>query len=171
SITNDFFEEIKAQITSFEDFSYIIRCFGITRCPTSDNYIMIMDYKEDGSLHDYLYKNFKLLRWEQKLEILYTANNTPKIIVELIERCWSENPGDRPTAINLVDELQRCRQDDHNIWTEIESIEEKMNFNIPQEEPCLNYKTSENYASKTINVSKESVANFIKQTIEIPSDP
>ncbi|CAG8443267.1 1111_t:CDS:2 [Dentiscutata erythropus] len=123
SITNDFFEEIKAQITSFEDFSNIIR------------------YK------------------------------TPKIIVDLIKRCWRENPVDRPTAINLVDELQRCRQDDHEIWTEIESIEEKMNFGIPQNEPCLDYNTSEIYASKTINVSKESVSSFSKLTIEIPSEP
>ncbi|CAG8813539.1 11989_t:CDS:1, partial [Racocetra fulgida] len=27
----------------------------------------------DGSLHDYLNKNFKLIRWNQKLDILYTA--------------------------------------------------------------------------------------------------
>ncbi|RIB07667.1 kinase-like domain-containing protein [Gigaspora rosea] len=72
NIPDEFFEEIKAQMTSFVDFGYTIRCFGVTKCPTS-NYMMIMEYKKDGGLHEYLDKNFRLLTWEQKLDILYTA--------------------------------------------------------------------------------------------------
>lgn len=72
NIPDEFFDEIKAQMTSFVDFGYTIRCFGVTKCSTG-NYMMIMEYKKDGGLHEYLDKNFYLLTWEQKLDILYTA--------------------------------------------------------------------------------------------------
>ncbi|RIB26171.1 kinase-like domain-containing protein [Gigaspora rosea] len=266
-------------MTSFVEFGYIIRCFGVTKCPNSNQYLMVMDYKKDGSLHDYLYKNFKRIKWEQKLDILYFAIKglseiheaelmhkdfhsgniiisegvsyisdfglcqnvssktekqifgvlpyvdpevlrgkpytqasdiysfgiimnqvafgykpyydiphdddlafkiacnkirpeinekiTPKIIVNLIKRCWSEKPSDRPTANELLDELFFYRQRDHEIWSEIESIEENMNFDIPPEKASLDYKPLASYTSQLITVSQE-ITSQVSQ--EIASD-
>ncbi|CAG8501124.1 11720_t:CDS:2, partial [Dentiscutata heterogama] len=47
-------------------------CFGVAKCPATGDYIMIMEYKKDGDLHEYLHKNLNI-RWRQKLDILYTA--------------------------------------------------------------------------------------------------
>ncbi|CAG8650846.1 4427_t:CDS:2, partial [Scutellospora calospora] len=69
----EFFQEITAQMTSTKEFGYIIRCYGITKCPGADKYLMITDYKKDGNLEKYLYSNFKRLNWERKLELLYTT--------------------------------------------------------------------------------------------------
>ncbi|CAG8651152.1 2054_t:CDS:2, partial [Dentiscutata heterogama] len=84
-------------------------------------------------------------------------NITPKTIVDLIKRCWSEEPGDRPTAIELLDELSSCRRNDHKIWNEIEPIEKNMNFDIPPEKASLDYKPPEKaiYTSQLITISQE----------------
>ncbi|RIB10556.1 kinase-like domain-containing protein [Gigaspora rosea] len=73
-VNEEFFEEIKQQMTSFVKLGFIIKCYGVTKCPHNDNYMMIMDYKKDGSLRKYLDKNFGLLKWQQKLELLYTIS-------------------------------------------------------------------------------------------------
>ncbi|CAG8581991.1 15241_t:CDS:10 [Cetraspora pellucida] len=186
-VKEEFFKEIEAQMISCEEFSYIIRCYGITKCPTTEDYMMIMDYKEDGSLREYLKTNFHRLSWEEKLELLYTAIkgylpyydcnhdtslalqivnegrrptidyiNTPPAIVKLIERCWSKNPGERPKAIELLNELCSYREKDHKIWKEIEKIEENKKFNIPPQEAALQYEISNQtcYISKHYDVPK-----------------
>ncbi|CAG8648812.1 19425_t:CDS:2, partial [Cetraspora pellucida] len=172
-ITDEFFEEIKLQMTSFVEFGYIIRCYGITKCPRSDNYMMIMDYKKDGSLRNYLDKNFKLIKWKQKLDLLYTAvkelvlqivseglrpgineDITPLAIIDLIKRCWSENPENRPVAFELVNILCRFRQKESEIWTEIDAIEKNIDFSILPTEASLIYKTSKQaiYTSRLITL-------------------
>ncbi|CAG8752063.1 7276_t:CDS:2, partial [Gigaspora rosea] len=89
---------------------------------------------------------------------------TPKIIVNLIKRCWSEKPSDRPTANELLDELFFYRQRDHEIWSEIESIEENMNFDIPPEKASLDYKPLASYTSQLITVSQE-ITSQVSQEI------
>ncbi|RIB24590.1 kinase-like domain-containing protein [Gigaspora rosea] len=74
NVNDEFFEEIKLQMRSFVDFGYIIKCYGITKCPAGDNYMMIMEYKEDGSLRNYLDKKFNCLKWDQKLDLIYTMS-------------------------------------------------------------------------------------------------
>ncbi|CAG8468702.1 9646_t:CDS:2, partial [Cetraspora pellucida] len=85
-------------------------------------------------------------------------NNTPSAIVKLIERCWSKNPGERPKAIELLNELCSYRGKDHKIWKEIEKIEENKNFNIPPQEAALQYEISNQtcYISKHYDVPKTS---------------
>jgi serine/threonine protein kinase len=48
------------------DGGCIVRCFGITKDPKTNNFMMIMGLKE-GSLRQFLDDNFTLLDWEQKL--------------------------------------------------------------------------------------------------------
>jgi serine/threonine protein kinase len=48
----------------------IIHIYGLTQDPTTKEYIFVMDYQKDGSLQNYLTKDFKNLNWKQKIEIL-----------------------------------------------------------------------------------------------------
>ncbi|RIB26447.1 kinase-like domain-containing protein [Gigaspora rosea] len=278
NVEKDFFNEIETQMTSCGQFSYIIRCYGITQCPNTGNYMMIMDYKKDGSLRNYLDKNFNLLKWSQKLDLLYTAikglfeihekklvhhdfhsgniivsgeesyiadfglckninseeedsvfgvlpyiapevlrkkkyekaadiysfgiimnqvasgyppyfdcnhdtglalqiieegrrpgineNTTPQAIIDLIKRCWSENPKDRPTAIQLLRELGNYKIDkDHEIWKQIDKIEKNKNFDISPQEASLKYETSKQafYTSKRYDLSAMASNTTIKR--------
>src|SRR5947199_6321741 len=44
--------------------------YGLTQDPTTKEYIFVMEYMKDGSLHDYLAKEFKNLNWKNKIGIL-----------------------------------------------------------------------------------------------------
>lgn len=46
------------------------RCYGITKNPEINEYIMIMDCGTNGSLRQYLDKSFISLKWDQKFDIL-----------------------------------------------------------------------------------------------------
>src|ERR1700729_2802343 len=47
----------------------IVRCFGITKDPKSNNFMMVMELK-DGSLRQHLNNNFASFDWNQKLNCL-----------------------------------------------------------------------------------------------------
>jgi serine/threonine protein kinase len=48
----------------------IIHIYGLTQDPITKEYIFVMKYIEDGSLQNYLTKNFKNLKWKDKIYIL-----------------------------------------------------------------------------------------------------
>ena len=50
---------------------YITRFYGITQDPETKNYIMVLEYAENGSLRNYLDKKYDKLSWKTKLEYLY----------------------------------------------------------------------------------------------------
>src|SRR5688572_2817190 len=54
----------------FHDKDDIILIYGLTQDPITKEYIFVMEYMEDGSLQNYLTKDFKNLKWENKIEIL-----------------------------------------------------------------------------------------------------
>ncbi|CAG8463497.1 3775_t:CDS:2, partial [Acaulospora morrowiae] len=72
-ITKEFFNEIDGQMKSHYELGNTIECFGITKDPNTENFMMIMKFMKDGSLRDYIRNKFSTLTWIQKLEILYTA--------------------------------------------------------------------------------------------------
>ncbi|CAG8756318.1 11746_t:CDS:2, partial [Dentiscutata heterogama] len=49
---------------------HVIRYFGLSRNPITNNYIIVMEYANQGNLHKYLVNNYVTLTWEKKLEIL-----------------------------------------------------------------------------------------------------
>jgi len=51
--------------------SYIVRFYGITQDPETQNYMMILDYAERGSLRNYLDQNYYNLNWRNKIQILF----------------------------------------------------------------------------------------------------
>src|SRR5215469_12663768 len=50
---------------------YIIRFYGITQDPETKNYMMVLDYADNGSLRNYLDKNYDKLTWKSKINNLY----------------------------------------------------------------------------------------------------
>ena len=48
----------------------IVKIFGITKDSKTSDFIMVMQYVENGSLRQKLNKNFNSLSWEDKLDIL-----------------------------------------------------------------------------------------------------
>ncbi|CAI2176337.1 15005_t:CDS:2 [Funneliformis geosporum] len=70
NITSDFFEEAHLRCEN-NSGNYIIRCYGITQCPKTKNYMIVMQYARNGDLRKYMSKNSVGLTWQRKLDILY----------------------------------------------------------------------------------------------------
>ncbi|RHZ70468.1 hypothetical protein Glove_271g107 [Diversispora epigaea] len=64
----DFLQEIKNQLKLRGKNAIAI--YGITKNPTENEYMMVMDYAEYGSLRNLLNDNFKQLTWRRKYNIL-----------------------------------------------------------------------------------------------------
>src|SRR5439155_25898201 len=58
----------------------ILDIYGISQDPNTKEYILVMRYAEDGSLTDYITKEFKNLKWKHKIEILYSIISGLNII-------------------------------------------------------------------------------------------
>src|SRR5579883_3332638 len=53
------------------DLDYrIIKLYGITQHPETENYIMVMEYAVGGSLRKYLTTNYNKLNWNNKISYL-----------------------------------------------------------------------------------------------------
>ncbi|CAB4442371.1 unnamed protein product [Rhizophagus irregularis] len=70
-ITADFLKEIESNIL-ISDYEGVVRCFGITKDPKTNNFMMVMELK-NGSLRQHLNNNFISLSWRQKLRSLEDA--------------------------------------------------------------------------------------------------
>src|ERR1051325_11397690 len=49
----------------------VVRCYGITKDPKTNNFMMVMEYAQYGSLRQHLDKNFNSLNWTGKLYNLF----------------------------------------------------------------------------------------------------
>jgi serine/threonine protein kinase len=49
---------------------FLIKCFGITKSPESNNFMMVMGYAKNGSLRQHLNNSFNSMKWKEKLDIL-----------------------------------------------------------------------------------------------------
>src|ERR1051325_11630584 len=49
----------------------VVRCYGITKDPETQDFMMVMAYAQDGSLRQYLNNSFNSLSWNNKLYNLY----------------------------------------------------------------------------------------------------
>jgi serine/threonine protein kinase len=48
----------------------IIRCYGLSKDPITEAYLLVMNLEENRDLHYYLQKNFSSLKWNDKLTLL-----------------------------------------------------------------------------------------------------
>uniref|UniRef100_U9SM14 Protein kinase domain-containing protein n=1 Tax=Rhizophagus irregularis (strain DAOM 181602 / DAOM 197198 / MUCL 43194) TaxID=747089 RepID=U9SM14_RHIID len=65
-ITADFLKEVESNILVYNT-GWIVRCFGITKDPKTNNFMMVMELK----MVQHLNNNFISLNWKQKLQNLY----------------------------------------------------------------------------------------------------
>ncbi|RIA84358.1 kinase-like domain-containing protein [Glomus cerebriforme] len=73
NVTLEFIKEITSHHKiSDRDYGTIIRFYGITQDPDTKNYMMVLDYAENGSLRNYLDTNVKL-SWNSKISTLYNV--------------------------------------------------------------------------------------------------
>src|ERR1700730_4503541 len=45
----------------------IVRCYGITKDPETNNFMMVMEYAQNGSLRQHLNNSFNSLNWNNKI--------------------------------------------------------------------------------------------------------
>lgn len=51
--------------------TYLVRCYGITWSPETEEYLLVLQYAKDGNIFSYLRQNFDDITWQKRLEILY----------------------------------------------------------------------------------------------------
>src|ERR1051325_5484588 len=66
TIINCFFQ-IESYLTVKTLADTIVQCYGITKDPKTNNFMMVMEYAPHGSLRQHLDKNFNSLNWNNKL--------------------------------------------------------------------------------------------------------
>ena len=54
---------------------YANRCYGITKNPRDNDYLLVFQYVKIGSLHNNLSKNFKEITWQDKIESLWRISS------------------------------------------------------------------------------------------------
>ncbi|CAG8464226.1 820_t:CDS:2 [Cetraspora pellucida] len=72
NINSAFLKELQ-NIVKSQPNSYmrrIIQCYGVSQFPKTDDYIFVMSYMSNGSLNDFLTKNFKDVTWKMKRDFL-----------------------------------------------------------------------------------------------------
>ena len=46
-------------------------CYGVTKDPNENDYLLVFEYAKNGDLHNHLSKNFKKIAWQHKINSLY----------------------------------------------------------------------------------------------------
>ena len=62
--------------------SIIVQCYGITKDPETNDFMMVLKYIENGSLRQHLNNNFNSFDWGSKLSHLYDIASGLKHIHE-----------------------------------------------------------------------------------------
>ena len=58
----------------FGDY-YVNACYGVTKDPNENDYLLVFYYAKNGDLHNNLSKNFKEITWQDKIDSLYSISN------------------------------------------------------------------------------------------------
>ncbi|PKB96994.1 kinase-like protein, partial [Rhizophagus irregularis] len=130
----------------------IIRIYGFTKNPDTLNYVLIMEYRNKNSLKKCLTEITK--NWEQKLFCLYQIikglndiheedlihysfhngerpeiiENTPQCYIDLMKKCWDEDPLKRPSSKEVLNIIENWIFRPEN--KKIEDINEELKSNI-----------------------------------------
>ena len=65
---------IDFQLKANSKFEYIFnikKCYGVTKDPNENDYLLVFDYAPNGDLHNNLSKNFKEITWQDKISSLW----------------------------------------------------------------------------------------------------
>ena len=50
---------------------YVNECYGVTKDPNENDYLLVFKYAANGDLHNNLSKNFKEITWQDKISSLF----------------------------------------------------------------------------------------------------
>jgi serine/threonine protein kinase len=94
-----------------------VRVYGITQDPGTKNYMMIMRYAKDGSLRNYLDKNYDKLKWHHKIRDLnIIANGLLQIHMnELIHRDLHTGNILKSKYYTFITDMGLCKPADYNV--------------------------------------------------------
>ena len=56
---------------NYEFGVYVNYCFGVTKDPNENDYLLVFEYAANGDLHNNLSKNFKEITWQNKVLSLW----------------------------------------------------------------------------------------------------
>ncbi|CAB5206821.1 unnamed protein product [Rhizophagus irregularis] len=117
----------------------ILQIYGISKL--DDQYSLVLEYADGGSLYSYLKKSFTKLEWDDKyclaLQLanaieyihnegiihynLHAQNDTPVEYSDIYTACWSDDPDERPSIQIVVSCLKSII--DHSIKSIANEIE------------------------------------------------
>ncbi|GBB85075.1 hypothetical protein RclHR1_11650002 [Rhizophagus clarus] len=52
-------------------YGHVITCYGVTMDPVTNDYMLVMQYADGGTLHNYLQIHFSHITWEEKMHIIF----------------------------------------------------------------------------------------------------
>ena len=61
---------IDFQLKTNNEIKYVNKCYGVTKDPNENDYLLVFDYAKNGDLHNNLSKNFKEITWWDKIKSL-----------------------------------------------------------------------------------------------------
>ncbi|GES82608.1 kinase-like domain-containing protein [Rhizophagus clarus] len=70
SASRSWFEEAKSHLIIGNKWPQHVQCFGLTQDPINGNYMLVM-YKMDMNLREYLHRTHNKLTWKEKIKIVY----------------------------------------------------------------------------------------------------
>ncbi|RGB35482.1 kinase-like domain-containing protein [Rhizophagus diaphanus] len=71
NVTLEFMNEVAFHNKGKINNTFIIGFYGMTQDPETKNYMMVLDYAEDGSLRNYLDREYSKLNWDEKIEYMF----------------------------------------------------------------------------------------------------
>ena len=82
------FFQVESNVLVMGETGWIIKCYGITKDPNTNNFMMVMELK-NGSLRQHLNNNFNSFNWYHKLLHLqcHSATITPSR-GQATRPCW-----------------------------------------------------------------------------------
>lgn len=71
NLGDEFLDEFKRHGSlKLDGCGYIVHCHGVTQHPETGEYMVVMNYAEDGDLRHYVQRNMATLRWKDAAEML-----------------------------------------------------------------------------------------------------
>ncbi|GBB86855.1 hypothetical protein RclHR1_01330009 [Rhizophagus clarus] len=81
-MTAELLKEVESHVL-LNSSAHIVHCYGITKNLRSKDFMMVMEYAENGTLRQYLNNNFNSLNWIQKLHNLLSIVRGLKAIHQI----------------------------------------------------------------------------------------
>ncbi|CAB4395315.1 unnamed protein product [Rhizophagus irregularis] len=112
-VTMEFLDQIVKTHLQLHDSNMIIQYYGMTRYPETDDYMIVMEYAIQGSIYNVAHDDHLAAEicFGKRPEI---PMHTPKLLEDLIKRCWDMNPSSRPSAKELKDLITQWWNDIQN---------------------------------------------------------